>query len=103
MSEKMPLSVSEEERERAISLSRRKYESDLESNLLTAYERGRRKGIEEARQEIIRKNIEEGIQEGKLEGINEVAKKALLMNMPVDDIISLTNLSRDAIEALRAD
>jgi len=72
----MLMSISKDERERAVFRSRRMYQTDLLSNLATAEDRGWIKG--------------------KL----EVARTALQMNMPIDDIVKLTGLTRKEIERL---
>ena len=66
------MSVSKDERERAIFRSRRMFQTDQESNIATA----------EAR------------------AMYKVAQNALLMNMSVDDIIKLTGLTIKEVEAL---
>jgi len=53
--------ISKDERERAIARSRRMYETDLISDLLTAEERGEIKGRAEGKAE--------GREEGKAEGV----------------------------------
>jgi len=66
------MSVSKDERERAIFRSRRMFQTDQESNIATA----------EAR------------------AMYKVAQNALLMNMSIDDIIKLTGLTIKEVEAL---
>ena len=72
MAGELLMSVSKDEKERAIFRSRRMYQSDLESNMATA----------EQREKI------------------QVARNALQMNLSVDDIIKLTGLTRKEIEDL---
>ena len=79
------MSISQDERERAIFRSRRMYQTDLASDLATAEDRGRRAG-----------RIE-GLRDGKI----EVAKKMLKRNRPVDEISEDTGLSFAEIESLR--
>jgi hypothetical protein len=45
----------------------------------------------------------EGRKEGREEGRLEIAKKLLKNNVPIDEIMEYTNLSRERIEALRAE
>jgi predicted transposase/invertase (TIGR01784 family) len=87
------MSVSKDERERAVFRSRRMYQTDLESNLATAEERGRREGEARGRQE--------GREEGRQEGMIAVAKNLLSINMPADQIVSITGLSITDVEKLR--
>ena len=45
---------------------------------------------------------QKGLQKGVAERSIEIARNALQMRMPVDDIIKLTGLSRDEIERLKS-
>jgi predicted transposase/invertase (TIGR01784 family) len=83
------LGVSQSEHERAIFRSRRMFQSDLNSNLATAEARGEARG--ETRGEA----------RGKTEKALDVAKNALKMNLPIDDIAKLTGLATKEIEGLR--
>jgi hypothetical protein len=49
------LSVTQEEKERAINRSRRMFQTDIESNLATAEDRGRREGIAEGMVQVAQK------------------------------------------------
>ena len=49
-----------------------------------------------AEQEGIQKGIQQGVAEGRL----EIARNALRMKMPIDDIVRLTGLTREEIEML---
>ena len=70
------MSVSKDERERAIFRSRRKYQSDLESNIATAEIRGeQRKAL-------------------------AIAYNMLKRNRPIDEIIEDTGLTREEVENL---
>ena len=71
------MSISQDERERAIFRSRRKFQTDLQSDLATAEDRGRR--------------------DSKI----EIARNALQMGMAIDDIVKLTGLAYDEIERLK--
>lgn len=75
------MSISQDERERAVFRSRRMYQTDMQSNLATAEDRGERRGERKSRIEI--------------------ARNALQMKMSVADIAKLTGLSHDEIESLR--
>jgi predicted transposase/invertase (TIGR01784 family) len=94
------MSISQDERERAIFRSRRMYQSDLESNMLTAMREGRRKGREEGREEGRAEGLKEGREEGEKAMANAIAKKALLNNIFIDDIMDITGLTRAEIENL---
>ena len=72
------MSISQDEWERASFRSRRKFQTDLQSDLATAEDRGRR--------------------DSKI----EIARNALHMGMAVDDIVKLTGLAHDEIERLKS-
>jgi len=67
------MSVSRSEKERAIFRSRRMFQSDQESNIATAEKRG----------------------------VLNVARNALHKNMPIEDIVDITGLTREELEDLR--
>ena len=71
------MSVSQDERERAVFRSRRMFQTDLESNLATVEERGERRGR------------------------IEIARKLLKRNRPLEEIAEDTGLSPAEIEQLR--
>jgi predicted transposase/invertase (TIGR01784 family) len=76
MASELLMSVSQDERERAVFRSRRMYQTDLQSNLATAEDRGRR--------------------DGRL----SVARNMMKRNRPIDEIIEDTGLTREEIENL---
>jgi len=71
------MNISQNEKERAIFRSRRKFQSDLESDMATAEERGERKKA------------------------FEFAKKLLARNRPIDEIMEDTGLSLEEVESLK--
>ena len=75
------MSISQDERERAVFRSRRMYQTDLQSDLATAEDRGRAAGIAE-------RNF-------------EIARNALQMGMSIDDIAKLTGLAHEEIKGLK--
>jgi predicted transposase/invertase (TIGR01784 family) len=75
------MSISQDERERAVFRSRRMFQTDKESDIATAEDRG--------------------VQRGRVEGILDVARKAFQMNMSIDDIARLTGLTLEEVENLR--
>lgn len=75
------LSISQDERERAVFRSRRMYQTDLQSDLATAEERGEHRG--------------------ERKGRIEVARNLLDMNLPLEQIAGATGLTREEIEGLR--
>ena len=72
------MSVSQDEKERAVFRSRKMYQTDLQSNLITAYDNG--------------------INDGKMAEKLETLRKARSMNLPIDIIATLTGLSVEEIQ-----
>ena len=70
------MSISQDERERAVFRSRRMYQTDLQSDLATAEDRGRRQGI------------------------LTIAKNLLAMGMPHDQIVAATGLTLKDLESI---
>ena len=68
MAAELLMSISKDEHERAKFRSRRKFETDLASNLATAEDRGVQRGVQIG--------IEEGREEGIQIGVEEEKKKA---------------------------
>ena len=99
------MGISKDERERAVFRSRRMYQTDLQSDLATAEDRGREAGRVEGRVEGRAEGRAEGRVEGQAEGWAkrnlEIARQALQMKMPMADIAALTGLTCKEIEALR--
>jgi DNA-binding phage protein len=71
------MNISQNERERAIFRSRRKFQSDMESDLATAWDNG-----EKAK-------------------AFDVARNLLKRNRPIEEIIEDTGLTREEIKELR--
>ena len=70
------MSVSQDEKERAVFRSRRIFQTDLQSNMATAEDRGSR------------------------ERALSIARNLLGMNMPLDQIVTATGLTREEVENL---
>ena len=70
------MGISQDEKERAIFHSRKKFQMDQASNMATAWDNG-------MKQKAL-----------------EVARNALRMNMSIDDIVKLTGLTHDEVESL---
>ena len=87
MAGELLMSISKDERERAVFRSRRMYQTDLMSNLATAEDRGRR----------------EGIRKGAHDAMIIFARRLLAQNHSVEEIMDYTELSREEIEKLRSD
>jgi predicted transposase/invertase (TIGR01784 family) len=99
------MSISKDERERAIFRSRRIYQADQDSNMRTAEKVGIEKGRAEGRAE----GKTEGRAEGRTEGITEgekskafaVAKNMIAEGEPVEKIIKYAGLTRAEVETLK--
>ena len=74
------IGISQDEHERAVFRSRRIYQSDLDSNIRTAEDRGRK--------------------EGRLDGIKDVAKGLLSIGLPISQIELTTGLTESEIRSL---
>ena len=103
MAGELLMSISKDERERAVFRSRRMYQTDLMSNLATAEDRGRREGRREGMDEGLRKGRDEGRREGTHDAMIIFAKRLLAQNHSVEEIMDYTELSREEIEKLRSD
>lgn len=75
------MSISRNERERAIFRSRRKLQTDYESDMAIS--------------------LDNGISIGRKNREIEIAQNAIHMNLPISDIAKLTGLSCEEIERLR--
>ena len=89
------MSISKDERERAVFRSRRMYQTDLASDLATAEDRGERRGIEIGERR--------GAERGERNRSFEVARRMLRRNRPVDEIAEITDLSVEEVEGLKAE
>ena len=74
------MSISQNERERAIYRSRRKFQTDMQSNLATAEDNGRA--------------------EGRMAEKIEIARSALRKKLSIEDVADITGLSREEVEQL---
>jgi predicted transposase/invertase (TIGR01784 family) len=92
MASNILMSISKDDHERAKLRSRRKFETDMTSNLLTAEARG--EAIGKARGEAI------GEARGEKKKAYEFATKLLKKNRPIEEIIEYTGLTREEIEEL---
>jgi predicted transposase/invertase (TIGR01784 family) len=90
MAHKILTNISKDEKERAHYRSRKMFRTDMEHSMAVSRKEGMAKGIE--------KGIEKGMEKGKV----EVAKNALALRLPVEQIEALTGFSREEIEGLRA-
>ena len=104
------MSISKDERERAVFRSRRMYQTDLASDLATAEDRGikigERRGMEKGIEIGERRGIEIGERRGMEVGVRnsriEFAQRLLRRNRSVDEIAEDTGLSVEDVEELKA-
>ena len=110
MAGELLLSISKDERERAVFRSRRMYQTDLASDLATAEDRGikigERRGMEKGIEIGERRGIEIGERRGMEVGVRnsriEFAQRLLRRNRSVDEIAEDTGLSVEDVEELKA-
>ena len=87
------MSVSQDERERAVFRSRRMYQTDMQSDFATAEDRGLKRGLEQG--------LQQGLQQGISEGVLQVARNLLLIGLPLGQISTATGLTQKELESLR--
>ena len=104
MAGELLMSISQDERERAVFRSRRMYQTDLQSDLATAEDRGERRGRITGRQEGLREGRQEGLREGLREGRQarevEIARSMIADGEPVEKIMRYTGLTQAEINTL---
>ena len=88
--------LSEDERTRLLAESREKWEWDMQAIREKGFEKGREAGLEAGLEEGLEKGREKGLEEALL----SVAQIALKKNMPIEEIMALTGLSREKILSL---
>jgi predicted transposase/invertase (TIGR01784 family) len=81
MASDLLMSISQDEKERAIYRSRRMFQTDMESNLATAEDRGRA--------------------EGEAKGRLAIARNMMKRNRPIDEIIEDTGLTLEEVKNLK--
>ncbi len=88
--------IKDEEQRMRIAELKQKHIMDREAELETAEDKGRKSGLQEGR----KKGLEAGLQQGRKEAYNEkksIAKKLKDKNIPIEDIIEITGLSKEEI------
>ena len=90
------MNVSKDENERAVFRARRKRDSDLESNLRTAFQNGEQIGLEKG----FVKGEEIGLEKGEERRAIAIAIKLLKRSRPIDEIIEDTGLSFEEVKKL---
>ena len=86
-----------DEYEERIAELRMKAIMDEKSGRNYEYNRGKQEGIEKG----IEKGKKEGIKQGEKVGKTKIARKLLKLNMKIDEIVKITELSRDDIEKIK--
>jgi predicted transposase/invertase (TIGR01784 family) len=82
------MSISQDERERAIYRSQRMFQTDMASNIATAEDRGEKRGEKKGRAE------------GELAKALAIARNMIRRKRPIEEIIEDTGLTREEIENL---
>lgn len=95
MAGELLMSISQNERERAIFRSRKKFQTDLQSDLATAEDIGRKIGKAEGRAE--------GLVAGRAEGKVEIARNMLSVGLSLETIMQCTGLTQDDLKSLCSD
>jgi len=75
------MSISQDEKERAVFRSRRMFQTDMDSNIATAEERGEKRG-----------RVEEKL---------AIAQNMMKRNRPIEEIIEDTGLTLEEVENLK--
>ena len=89
------MSISQDERERAVFRSRKMYRTDYESDMATSWDNGKREGMEIGRRE--------GMEIERRNSNMEFARKLLRRNRPLEEIMEDTGLTHDEIERIRSE
>ena len=72
-----------------------------QKGLKEGMQKGMQEGMQKGMQEGMQKGMQKGIKEGIEKNRRETCKKLLAMNMPIKDIVQITELSEQEIEKLR--
>ena len=104
------MSVSQDEKERAVFQTRKMYQTDMQSNWNTAYDKGekqgrikgKQEGLKEGKREGLKEGMREGEKKGEKKGKREVAINALEMNIPVGDVARMTGLSIEELNKIES-
>ncbi len=74
----------------------------LETNLMKTryFQEAREEAIKEGRQEGLQKGLQKGLQQGKQQTAEEITKRLLQENLPIEVIAKTTGLSKRQIQAL---
>ena len=76
-------------------------ELEEQSALATARAKGTEEGLKQGKEEGLKQGKEEGIEHGKKQKQKEIAKRMLSKGINIEEIIELTELSKEEIEKLK--
>ena len=97
--------ISGDEREKELAFQRLMYKMDQEAIEAAGYDRGMEIGIERGIEKGIQQGIEQGIQQGIQKGIEkgkeDIAKKMIQQNIPIETIIECAGLTKEEIEKIK--
>ena len=95
------MELTEDEAIRMLAEENEKAWKDRQAELDYAMDEGMQKGMQKGIQEGIQEGIQKGRAEGKHNREIEIAKKMLLKNKNIEEIIDFTDLTKEEIEKLR--
>ena len=75
-------------------------EKGLQKGIKKGLQEGREKGLQEGREKGMQKGIQKGLEIGKKERTLAIAKKLLKIEMPIEKIIEVTELTKKEIEKI---
>ena len=88
--------ISQDEEEIRKAELREKFIRDQHAIMLAGIEQGIKQGIEQG----IKQGIEQGIEQGIMQEKQQIAKKLLELNTPIEQIKKITGLSKEEIEKI---
>ncbi len=97
------MTISQNEAERAWYRSRRKFETDMLSNMTTARDNGRREGEQIGEARGRREGEQIGEVRGRREEKIEIARSALQNKMPSDLVAQITGLTLEEVKQLQGE
>ncbi len=68
--------------------------------LASARDKGTQEGLEQGKKEGLEQGKKEGLEQGKKEGLESKARKMKVKNIPIEEIIELTGLTKEEVENL---
>ena len=88
--------INQDEREKELARLRMKHIMDQKAIRQYGYEQG----IEQGMKQGIKQGMEQGMKQG-MKQILKIAKKLLEMNIPIEKVMEITNLTKEEIEQIK--